>query len=274
MDFTKSLDFTNKVAVVTGGGGVICSTIASALADCGAKVAVVDLRKDAADAAAARIRERGGDGTGFEASVLDKAGLEELAKRITDKYGRVDFLLNGAGGAVKTATTSDEMSFFDLPEDGVRAAMDLNFMGTFLPTQVFAKLMVDQGSGAIVNISSMSGIKPLTRQAFYSAAKAAIINFTQWLANYIAVHYTPDVRVNAIAPGFLLTDQNRFLLTDEKTGELTERGKQIIAHTPMRRFGKPEDLVGQTLVLFSDLTQFVSGAVIPVDGGFAAFGGV
>lgn len=274
MNLDRPFDFSGKVAVVTGGGGVICSNLASALAECGAKVAVVDLRKEAAEKAAACICERGGDCTGFEASVLDKACLEDLAKRVIDKYGRVDFLLNGAGGAVKTATTSDELSFFDLPEDGVRAAMDLNFMGTVLPTQVFARYMVEQGSGAIVNISSMSGIKPLTRQAFYSAAKAAVISFTQWLANHIAVHYTPAIRVNAIAPGFLLTDQNRFLLTSESTGELTQRGEQIIAHTPMRRFGEPEDLVGPTLALFSDVTAFMTGAVIPVDGGFAAFGGV
>lgn len=274
MNLDSPFDFTGKVAVVTGGGGVICSTLAAALADRGAKVAIVDLRKEAAEKVAASIRERGGVCDGFEASVLDKACLENLAKLVIDKYGRVDFLLNGAGGAIKSATTSDELSFFDLPEDGVRAAMDLNFMGTVLPTQIFAKLMVDQGSGAIVNIASMSGIKPLTRQAFYSAAKAAVVNFTQWMANHIAVHYTPAIRVNAIAPGFLLTDQNRFLLTSETTGELTARGEQIIAHTPMRRFGEPEDLVGPTLALFSEATAFMTGAVIPIDGGFAAFGGV
>lgn len=274
MNLTNPYDFTGKVAVVTGGGGVICSTLASALADCGARVAVVDLRKDAADSAAACIRQRGGDCVGFEASVLDKTGLDELGRRIMDKYGKVDFLVNGAGGAVKTATTSSELSFFDLPEDGVRAAMDLNFMGTFLPTQVFARYMVEQGSGVIVNIASMSGIRPLTRQSLYSAAKAAIINFTQWLSVHIAQEYTPAIRVNAIAPGFLLTDQNRFLLTDEKTGQLTERGRQIISHTPAARFGTPDDLVGPVLTLFSDIAGFMTGAVIVVDGGFSAFGGV
>lgn len=274
MQWDRPFDFSGKVAVVTGGSGVICSVIASALAECGARVAIVGRRKAAAEAVAAGICRRGGEGAGFSADVLDKEGLESLAKLIIDQYGRVDFLLNGAGGAVKRATTSDDVSFFDLPEDALREAWDLNLMGTVLPSQVFARYMVAQGSGAIVNISSMGGIRPLTRQVAYSAAKAAVINFTQWLAIHIAVNYTPAIRVNAIAPGFLLTEQNRFLLTEESTGELTERGQRVIAHTPMGRFGQPEDLIGPTLALFSEATAFMTGAVIPVDGGLSAFGGV
>ena len=271
MPWEHPFDFGGKVAVVTGGTGVICSVIASALADCGARVAIIGRRHVVAEDLAATIGRRGGACTGYGANVLETGELEGVAARILDRYGRVDFLLNGAGGAVQSATTSTDRSFFQLPEEAMRAAWELNFMGTLLPTQVFAQSMVAQGSGAIVNMASMGGIRPLTRQVMYSAAKAAVINFTQWLAVHIAETYTPAIRVNAIAPGFLLTEQNRFLLTDETTGELTERGQRVTAQTPMRRFGTPEDIIGPTLMLFSEATAFMTGAVIPVDGGFDAF---
>ena len=179
-----------------------------------------------------------------------------------------------ARAAIKEASTSPQMSFFDMPADAIRFVFDLNFIGTLLPSQVFGKSMADRGSGIILNISSMNAFRPLTNIAAYSAAKAAISNFTQWLATYLAQRHSPKIRVNAIAPGFFLTEQNRFLLTDEKTGELTSRGKTILDHTPMRRFGEPDDLLGTTVWLISDAARFVTGIVVPVDGGFSAFSGV
>jgi NAD(P)-dependent dehydrogenase (short-subunit alcohol dehydrogenase family) len=193
---------------------------------------------------------------------------------ILDKHGRIDVLINGAGGNKKQATTSPEQSFFDLPADAVRWVFDLNCLGTVLPSQVFGKLMADRGEGVILNISSMNAFRPLTNVMAYSAAKAAVSNFTQWLAVHMAQNYSPRIRVNALAPGFFLTEQNRFLLTLESSGELTPRGRSIIAHTPMSRFGTPEDLIGAVIWLVSPASAFVTGAVVPVDGGFAAFSGV
>jgi NAD(P)-dependent dehydrogenase (short-subunit alcohol dehydrogenase family) len=183
-------------------------------------------------------------------------------------------LINAAGGNKPQATTSQDLSFFDLPIDALRFVFDLNIVGTILPSQVFGKLMADQRDGVILNVSSMNAFRPLTRIPAYSAAKAGVSNFTQWLAVHMAQEYSPRIRVNAIAPGFFLTDQNRFLLTDEKTNELTERGKSIIAHTPMARFGTPEDLLGVVLWLLSPASAFVSGIVVPIDGGFSAYSGV
>lgn len=274
MPWDRPFDFHDKVAVVTGASGMLCSVIAAALARCGARVAILGRRQQALDGLAAAIAGRGDECTAYAADVLDRGALDDAAARILDRYGRIDFLLNGAGGAVPGATTGDERTFFDLSGEAMRDAWELNFMGTLQPTQVFARAMTAQGRGAIVNIASMGGIRPLTRQVVYSAAKAAVINFTQWLAVHIAETCTPDIRVNAIAPGFILTGQNRFLLTEEATGDLTERGRRIIAHTPMRRFGAPADLVGPTLMLFSDAAAFMTGVVVPVDGGFTAFSGV
>jgi NAD(P)-dependent dehydrogenase (short-subunit alcohol dehydrogenase family) len=186
----------------------------------------------------------------------------------------VDILINGAGGNKKEATTTPNLRFFDLPPDAVQWVFSLNFLGTLLPSQVFGQLMAEQGEGVILNVSSMNAFRPLTRIPAYSAAKAAVSNFTQWLAVHMAQEYSPDIRVNALAPGFFLTEQNRFLLTDEATGNLTPRGKTIIDHTPMARFGNPEDLVGTTLWLLSPASGFVTGVVVPVDGGFSAFSGV
>jgi NAD(P)-dependent dehydrogenase (short-subunit alcohol dehydrogenase family) len=267
-------DLTGKVAAVTGAGGVLCSEMAKALAQAGAKVAVLDLMEDAAKRVADEINKAGGKSLAVKCSVLDKKQLEDAAKEITAKLGKVDILINGAGGNKKDATTSDTMKFFDLPAEAIRGVFDLNFLGTLLPSQVFGKEMAKNGSGVILNVSSMNAFRPLTKICGYSAAKAAVSNFTQWLAVHINQNYSKDIRVNAIAPGFFLTEQNRFLLTDEKSGELTPRGKTIIGHTPMGRFGQPEDLAGTVLWLVSDAAKFVTGVVVPVDGGFSAFSGV
>lgn len=271
----RALDFTGKVAVVTGGSGVLCSELARALGQQGATVVVVGYTNMArAQEVAEQITAQGGQAIALKGDVLDKKSIEALARQTIDKFGRVDILINGAGGAKKEATTSEQLSFFDLPEEAVRWVFDLNFMGTFLPCQVFGCYMVKQNSGSILNISSMGASRPLTRSVAYSAAKAAVINFTQWLAVHMAQEYSPHIRVNALIPGFFLTEQNRFLLFDEKNGELTERGQRIIAHTPLGRFGQPDDLVGPALMLLSELGAFVHGATIIVDGGISSFGGV
>ena len=265
---------TDRVAAITGGGGVLCGTMARALGKNGVRVAVLDLNGEAAERVAADVRAAGGEAIAVVVDVLDRDSIETAAQQVVDAFGRVDILINGAGGNKKQATTSPELSFFDLPADAVRWVFDLNFLGTLLPCQVFGKLMAEQGEGCILNISSMNAFRPLTRIPAYSAAKAAVSNFTQWLAVHIAQEYSPRIRVNAIAPGFFLTEQNRFLLTDEATGELTPRGRTIIDHTPMGRFGEPEDLVGTVLWLLSPGAAFVHGVVVPVDGGFSAFSGV
>ena len=262
-----------KVAVITGGAGVLCTAIAEGLAREGVKTVLLDIDQEKADEALERVRAAGGEGLALKTSVLSREGLEQAAKKILSTFGRVDILINGAGGNSPKATTGPDQSFFDLPEDGARFVFDLNFMGTFLASQVFGKIMAEQKEGVILNIASMNAIRPLTRIPAYSAAKAAVANFTQWLAVHLAQTYSPQIRVNAIAPGFFLTEQNRFLLQDEK-GNLTARGKQIIDHTPMDRFGKPEDLVGTVLWLVSPLSQFVHGIVVPIDGGFSAYSGV
>jgi len=267
-------DISGKVAVVTGGGGVLCSTICKSLAKSGVKVAVLDLFADAAKRVVDEIDAAGGEAVAVQCDVLDKNSIEGAALQVIKAFGRVDILINGAGGNKKQATTSADLSFFDLPADAVQWVFNLNFIGTLLPTQVFGKLMVAQKAGNIINISSMNSFRPLTRVPAYSAAKAAISNFTQWLAVHIHQEFSPDIRVNAIAPGFFLTEQNRFLLTDEKTGALTGRGQAIINHTPMARFGKPEDLVGTIIWLLSPGASFVTGIVVPIDGGFSAFSGV
>jgi NAD(P)-dependent dehydrogenase (short-subunit alcohol dehydrogenase family) len=205
---------------------------------------------------------------------LNATELAVARQTVLENFGRVDCLVNGAGGNRPEATTSDKLSFFDLPEEMLRQVFDLNLLGTVLPSQIFGRQMAQQRAGAILNISSISSLRPLTRVVGYSAAKAAINNFTAWLAVHLAREYSPHIRVNAVAPGFFLTEQNRFLLTDEKTGQLTARGQSIIDHTPMARFGEPTDLIGAVLWLLSPASSFVTGVVIPVDGGFQAFSGV
>jgi NAD(P)-dependent dehydrogenase (short-subunit alcohol dehydrogenase family) len=265
-----SFDVQGKVAVVTGGAGVLCATMCRELAAAGAKVAVLDLRLEPAETLAAEL---GNGSVGVACNVLDKASVETAAAQVLEAFGRVDILVNGAGGNKPQATTNPEQSFFDLPADAIRWVFDLNLMGAILPSQVFGKIMADQKSGVIINISSMNSFRPLTRIPAYSAAKAGVSNFTQWLSVHMAQEYSPEIRVNAIAPGFFVGDQNRALLMIED-GSLTARGQQIISHTPMARFGNPDDLLGALMWLVSPASSFVTGIVVPVDGGFSAFSGV
>ena len=272
--FQNLYDFTGKTAVVTGGAGVLCAAMCRALAQAGAKVAVLDLNGAAAEALAAEIRSRGGLALGLACSVLERSSLEAAAQSVLAEFGRVDILVNGAGGNKPAASTNREQPFFDLPAEALRWVFDLNLIGTILPSQVFGRLLAEQKSGAILNLSSMNAFRPLTRIPAYSAAKAGVSNFTQWLAVHMAQEYSPEIRVNAIAPGFFLTEQNRFLLTDKDSGELTARGRSILGHTPLGRFGSPDDLLGALLWLVSPASAFVTGIVVPVDGGFSAFSGV
>jgi NAD(P)-dependent dehydrogenase (short-subunit alcohol dehydrogenase family) len=267
-------DFSHKTVVVTGGAGVLCTAMCKSLAAAGANVAVLDINLSAAENLATDIRANGGNAFGFACDVLDKASIEHVAEEVLSKFGGMDILINGAGGNSPKATTKPETPFFDLPADALRWVFDLNLMGTILPCQIFGKIMSQQKKGVILNISSMNAIRPLTRIPGYSAAKAGVSNFTQWLAVHMAQEYSPEIRVNAIAPGFFLTEQNRFLLTEKESGELTPRGKTILQHTPMNRFGDPEDLLGTVFWLLSPASAFVTGIVVPIDGGFSAFSGV
>jgi NAD(P)-dependent dehydrogenase (short-subunit alcohol dehydrogenase family) len=264
----------DKCIVITGGAGVLCSAVAEGLAKRGAKVAILDLDERAAEEIVQKIRAEEGVALAIKCDVLKKDIIEKAYDSVLKEFGGIDILINGAGGNKKEATTSDKQSFFDLKCDDIRFVFDVNFLGTFLPSQVFGKKMAQQGKGIILNISSMNALRPLTKIAAYSAAKAAVSNFTQWLAVHMCQNYSKDIRVNAIAPGFFLTEQNRFLLTDEKTGGFTERGKTILEHTPMDKFGATEDLFGTIIWLLSDASKFVTGIVVPVDGGFSAFSGV
>jgi NAD(P)-dependent dehydrogenase (short-subunit alcohol dehydrogenase family) len=272
-ELTKMYDFAGRSVVVTGGTGVLGRAMAGALVGCGASVALVARNREKAERQAAEL---GGPGRVIvvEADVLDAEALRRAADEVAREFGRVDCLLNGAGGNHPSATTKPELSFFDLPLDALRFVFDLNMLGTIIPCQVFGRLMAERGEGVVLNVSSMSAVRPLTRVVGYSAAKAGVNSFTQWLAVHLARECSPRIRVNAIAPGFFLTEQNRFLLTDEQTGGLTARGRSIIDHTPMGRFGQPDDLLGAVLWLLSPASAFVTGVVVPVDGGFSAFGGV
>ena len=267
-------DISGKSVVITGAGGVLCGQMAKDCAKAGGKVSVLDLNETAAQKVVDEIKADGGEAVAVKCNVLDKESLVAAKVEVNAAFGAIDILINGAGGNKKEATTGPDMSFFDMPADAIRFVFDLNFIGALLPTQVFATDMVESGKGCVLNISSMNAFKPLTKIAAYSAAKAAISNFTQWLAVHMCQNYSKEIRVNAIAPGFFLTDQNRFLLIDEKTGEPTPRGKLIIDHTPMDRYGKPEELIGTILWLLSDAAKFVTGVVVPVDGGVSAFGGI
>ena len=267
-------DFTGRTVAVTGGAGILGAEIARALLAAGANVAVLDLNKEQADALFLQGEFDANRIMTASANVLEPKVMQEALDSVVKRFGQVDCLINGAGGNQPKATTSPDLSFFDIPVDSFRFVMDLNLLGTVVPSQVFARHMAEQGDGVILNISSMNAFRPLTRIPAYSAAKAAVSNFTQWLAVHLAQEYSPRIRVNALAPGFFLTEQNRFLLTDEKSGELTVRGKTIIEHTPMNRFGEPKDLIGTTLWLLSPASEFVTGIVVPIDGGFSAFSGV
>ncbi len=266
-------DFTGRSVVVTGGTGVLGRVMTEALIGCGASVAVLARDREKATDLLSKMPGPG-KAVVVEGDVLKKDTLERAAEVVTSEFGRIDCLVNGAGGNHPQATTRPDLSFFDVPQEALRFVFDLNLQGTILPSQVFGKRMAQQGEGVILNISSMSAFRPLTRVLSYSAAKAGVNSFTQWLAVHLAQEYSPRIRVNAIAPGFFLTEQNRFLLTDQETGELTARGQSIIDHTPMRRFGEPEDLLSTIFWLLSPASSFVTGVVVPVDGGFSAFGGV
>ncbi len=266
-------DLTGKVAVVTGGAGVLCAEMCRGLSCVGARIAVLDLNTSAAEQLAVKICSEGGEAIGLQCDVLDRNSIECAAREVLDRFQRVDILINGAGGNKPQATTNPDQSFFDLSPDALRWVFDLNLIGTILPSQVFGRIMAGQKRGVILNISSMNAFRPLTRIAAYSAAKAGVSNFTQWLAVHMAQNYSPEIRVNAIAPGFFVGEQNRKLLLNED-GSLTPRGQSILSHTPMARFGNPEDLLGTVAWLVSPASSFVTGIVVPVDGGFSAFSGV
>ena len=270
MSVPLKIDLKDKVAVVTGGGGILCSSMAAALAECGAKVAILDLRLENAQKVAESIRKNGGEAMGIAANVLEKESLLAAHQAVKD-HPKGTTSSEFVTKADAEGPTDGKISFFDLDPAGVGFVFNLNFIGTLLPTQVFARDMALKGHGVIINISSMNAFRPLTKIPAYSGAKAAVSNFTQWLATHMS---KVGIRVNAIAPGFFLTDQNRTLLTNPD-GSLTARGNTILSHTPMGRFGTPEDLLGTLLWLADDQAAgFVNGAVIPVDGGFAAFSGV
>lgn len=276
-------DLKGKVCVLTGGAGVIGASLARGLAAAGIKTAIVDINEEAAVSLATQVeKESGVKCIGISANVLEKESLEAAKLTINQKLGKIDILINGAGGNSPKATTAVEQmqkedlndlskTFYGLGMEGFQRVYDLNFKGTLLPTMVFTLDMLDSGKGCVLNISSMNAYRPLTKIPAYSAAKASINNLTQWMSVHLA---KVGIRVNAIAPGFFLTNQNRFLLTDEKTGQATPRGLKIISNTPMGKYGEPEDLIGAMLYLLSDISSFVTGVIIPVDGGYSAFGGV
>ncbi len=263
-----------QTALVTGGSGELGKALAKSLALAGAKVAIMGRRAEPCQRVAEEIRAAGGQAIPIACDVLDRAGLERAAEEITRTLGPVEILVNAAGGNHPQATTAAERAFFDLDIEVMEQVLKGNFTGAFQCCQVFGRAMAARGQGCIINIASMSGIRPLTRIPAYSAAKAALANFTQWLAVHMAQEYSARIRVNAIAPGFFLTEQNRYLMTNAQTGEPTPRAQTILAHTPMGRLGAPDDLQGTLLWLVSPASVFVTGIVVPVDGGFSAFGGV
>ena len=276
-------DLSGKVCVITGGAGVLGAEIVKGLASVGVKVAIADINKEVADKVAAEIsKEYNAEIIGVEANVLDKESLQKAKSEINEKLGPIEILINGAGGNHPTATTKveqmDESSidkldetFYGLEMDGFDKVFALNFKGTLLPSMVFTMDMLKAKKGVVLNISSMNSYKPLTKIPAYSAAKASINNFTEWLAVHLA---KVGIRVNAIAPGFFITNQNRFLVLNEQTGGYSPRGQKIVDNTPMGKFGEPEDLKGASLFLLSEISSFITGIVIPVDGGYSAFGGV
>lgn len=263
----------SKKAVITGGAGILGSAIAKGLGRAGAEIAICDIAPT--KAVIEELKREGVRAKGYYIDVMDKDKIKICHDEVIKDFGRIDILLNAAGGNIKEATTSEQVSFFDLPLSGLEKVVGLNlFGGAILPCQIFTTSMIkNEEGGSIINISSMSAFRPLTRVVGYSAAKAAVSNFTRWLAVHFATEYNKKLRVNAIAPGFFLTQQNRYLLLDDK-GKLTARGKSIISHTPMGEFGNPDDLIGVCIWLASDASRFVTGAIIPIDGGFNAFSGV
>lgn len=273
MNVYEMFNVAGRTAVVTGGSGVLCGTMARALAAAGCRVAILGRTPAKVDAMVERIRAEGGEAVGAVADVLDEDAVKAARDKVLQAFGRVDILINGAGGNKAEAITTKDKTFFDLDLGAVRDILDLNLLGTVIPSRIFGAEMAKQGSGAIVNISSAASFRPMTRVMPYAAAKAAINNFTQWLAVYMAQEFSPAIRVNAIAPGFFIADQNRDLVI-KPNGEYTERGQLIVNHTPMGRFGEAEELVGALIWLVSDASRFVTGTVVVVDGGFQAYPGV
>ena len=274
IDLQRLFDVRGLTAVITGGTGVLGSEMALALARAGVRVAILSRHATSSAKIVETIQTEKGEAIGVACDVLQRSDLEHACTEVLETFGSIDILINAAGGNSLQATTSANISFFDLDIRAIESVLDLNFIGTLQSCQVFGRGMAERGQGCIVNVASMNALRPLTRIPAYSAAKAAVANFTQWLAVYMAQEYRAQIRVNAIAPGFILTEQNRFLLIDAQSGTMTPRGQAILDHTPMRRLGAPEDLVGTLLWLVSPASAFVTGTVIPIDGGFSAFSGV
>jgi NAD(P)-dependent dehydrogenase (short-subunit alcohol dehydrogenase family) len=272
--FCRSFDLAGKTIVISGGAGVLGGEMACALVRSGANVAILDRDLSRTDPLRARMEKGSGCAELIQADVIEKASLLAAMKKVRERFGKVYGLINAAGGNVPQATTGAAACFFDIPQEALKHVIDLNLVGTILTSQVFGRALAEAGEGVIINISSMAAYRPLTRTIAYSASKAAVSNFTYWLAVHMAEEYSPRIRVNAVAPGFFHTTQNHYLLYDEKDGTLTARGQTIIDHTPMKRFGSPDDLLGVLFWLLSPGAEFVTGAVIPVDGGFSAFSGV
>jgi NAD(P)-dependent dehydrogenase (short-subunit alcohol dehydrogenase family) len=274
--YMQTFDIRGQSIVITGGGGVLGGEMARALFACGANIAILDYNLSAAQKIEDSLEMKSGSNRvlAVQGNVLQPESVQTALAFILDEFGKIDCLINAAGGNKPEASTNAEKSFFDLPPDALQWVFDLNLMGTIIPSQIVGRHMADRQQGVILNVSSMNAFRPLTRIPAYSAAKAGVSNFTQWLAVHMAQEYSPHIRVNAIAPGFFLTEQNRFLLTDAETGNLTPRGQKIIEHTPMNRFGEPQDLIGAVLWLLSPASAFVTGVIIPIDGGFSAYSGV
>ena len=273
-ELTHVYDMAGRIVAISGGSGVLGGEMACALVGMGANVAILDRNPELSEPMLERLGCGPGCAISVYADVLQRDTLLQAEEVIRKEFGPVDTLINAAGGNKAAATTTAESSFFDLPQQALHDVFELNTLGTVVPCQVFGRGMAERGDGVILNISSMAAIRPLTRVPAYAGSKAAITNFTQWLAVHMATEYNPNIRVNAIAPGFFIGNQNRYLLIDEHSGELTARGRQIIDHTPMKRFGNPEDLLGAVLWLLTDASKFVTGIIVPIDGGFSAFGGV
>jgi len=274
LNFQTLFNLQDQTVVITGGSGGLGRAMSHALAHAGARVAIVSRQAESSGKVAAAIQAEGGQALGIPCDVNDRAALERALEQVTSSFGPVDILVNGAGGNQPLAVTSAERSFFDLDTQAVDTVFGINFSGTFKSCQVFGRGMAERGQGCIVNIASMTSLRPLTRTPAYGAAKAAVANFTQWLAVHMAQEYSTKIRVNAIAPGFFLTEQNRAMLTNVQSGTFTPRGETIVAHTPMGRLGEAEDLLGTLFWLISPASAFITGIVVPVDGGFSAFGGV